>query len=525
MFLSYNREDAAIAQTYADAFEREGFDVWWDATLKSGEAYDEVTEAALRSAKAVVVLWSPRSVVSRWVRAEATVAYRNKTLMPVMIEPCERPVMFELTQTAELGHWQGAADDPTWRSFVQDVQSLVGKSNKAQDTPAPDMPPSKPAADRSEMAEIALLPFADLSTDKDQQSFIDGLNEEIRDGMTTVARTAQVDGKGISAPYRLEGSVRGSAERLRVTVKLVQSSDGKQLWSKSFDGARQDELAFQEQIASTIEAQIRSHIFKAEVVRLQNIPDGHHSALDYVLKSIALITNLDTKSIKLALEYAGKAIALNPHNAVAHAVAARHYSMLYLETGDWNPDEVYRSALDHASKAMHGAEQDSNTLQFLFMAMASLGGDLDPLEAMAERLLTKTPNNSSLLVTMGAIKALQGKKTAESRMCLDTAIRLNPNWEGDIYVLAMQMACHFELGEFALAAERANEIIFRRENFTIAQMVAAASYAHLEEMDAARKALAQIRPEMKLNKLLVWFRDTDTREMLRSGLKLAGANI
>jgi hypothetical protein len=79
----------------------------WDATLRSGEAYDEVTEKALRDAKAVVVPWSKKSVVSRWVRAEATLADRNKTLVPVMIEPCDRPIMFELTQTAELFHWQG----------------------------------------------------------------------------------------------------------------------------------------------------------------------------------------------------------------------------------------------------------------------------------------------------------------------------------------------------------------------------------------------------------------------------------
>ena len=55
----------------------------------------------MREAKAVVVLWSKKSVVSRWVRAEATLADRNRTLVPVMIEACERPIMFELTQTAE----------------------------------------------------------------------------------------------------------------------------------------------------------------------------------------------------------------------------------------------------------------------------------------------------------------------------------------------------------------------------------------------------------------------------------------
>jgi hypothetical protein len=111
VFLSYNREDAGIARAYADAFAREGLEVWWDATLRSGEAYDEVTEAALRGAKAVVVLWSPRSVVSRWVRAEATIADRNRTLMPVMVETCERPVLFELTQTADLVHWRGETGD------------------------------------------------------------------------------------------------------------------------------------------------------------------------------------------------------------------------------------------------------------------------------------------------------------------------------------------------------------------------------------------------------------------------------
>jgi hypothetical protein len=107
IFLSYNREDQARAKLFAEAFEAQGFKVWWDVGLRTSEAYDEVTETALRTAKAVVVLWSKKSVQSRWVRAEATLADRNKTLVPCMIEPCEHPIMFELTQTAELSHWQG----------------------------------------------------------------------------------------------------------------------------------------------------------------------------------------------------------------------------------------------------------------------------------------------------------------------------------------------------------------------------------------------------------------------------------
>ena len=94
VFLSYNHEDHVVARRFAEAFGAEGLEVWWDTTLRAGEAYDEVTETALREARAVVVLWSKRSVASRWVRAEATLADRNKTLVPAMIEPCERPIMF-----------------------------------------------------------------------------------------------------------------------------------------------------------------------------------------------------------------------------------------------------------------------------------------------------------------------------------------------------------------------------------------------------------------------------------------------
>jgi hypothetical protein len=74
---SHNREDAAVAKLFAEAFAKEGLVVWWDATLRSGEPYDEVTEAALRGARAMVVLWSPRSVAFHWVSAEATIAYRS----------------------------------------------------------------------------------------------------------------------------------------------------------------------------------------------------------------------------------------------------------------------------------------------------------------------------------------------------------------------------------------------------------------------------------------------------------------
>ncbi|MFT3723190.1 MAG: SUMF1/EgtB/PvdO family nonheme iron enzyme [Hyphomonadaceae bacterium] len=138
IFLSYNREDQAKAKIIAKALADQGFDVWWDTVLRAGQTYDEVTERQLHEAKAVVVLWSSRSVKSKWVRAEATLGDRKSALIPVMIEPCDRPIMFELIQTADLTAWSGDTSDPQWQAFVADVRDHVDrKRSAASPQPAP----------------------------------------------------------------------------------------------------------------------------------------------------------------------------------------------------------------------------------------------------------------------------------------------------------------------------------------------------------------------------------------------------
>ncbi|MDP3495138.1 MAG: SUMF1/EgtB/PvdO family nonheme iron enzyme [Hyphomonadaceae bacterium] len=125
VFVSYNREDLPIAQRVVDGLVHEGLNVWLDMELKAGENYDEITEERLRGAKAVVVLWSSRSVKSRWVRAEATIGQRKSTLVPAMIEECDRPVMFELVQTTDLSKWEGDRADPNWRKLVGVIRDRI----------------------------------------------------------------------------------------------------------------------------------------------------------------------------------------------------------------------------------------------------------------------------------------------------------------------------------------------------------------------------------------------------------------
>ena len=158
IFLSYSREDRAAARHIAESFGAEGLDVWWDAALQSGQTFDEVIEQRLKEAKAVVVLWSPRSVTSRWVRAEATLADRRNKLVPAIIEECDRPIAFELTHTADLSGWSGDASDSAWRAFVTDVQRMVQRNGAADGLVEP--PPPKPVAP-ARMSRIAAPPTRD----------------------------------------------------------------------------------------------------------------------------------------------------------------------------------------------------------------------------------------------------------------------------------------------------------------------------------------------------------------------------
>lgn len=155
IFLSYARADRGTARMFAQALAEESFSVWWDASLHSGETFDEVIERNLREAKAVIVLWSPRSVASRWVRAEATLADRRHKLVPAIIEPCDRPIVFELTHTADLSEWTGDITDIHWRTFLDDLHRLVDTGKDAE-IPTSARPAARPPRPRDEqMAETS----------------------------------------------------------------------------------------------------------------------------------------------------------------------------------------------------------------------------------------------------------------------------------------------------------------------------------------------------------------------------------
>ena len=184
IFLSYSRDDRAVAERVSHGLESEGFSVWWDAALHSGETFDEMIEHNLRRSKAVIVLWSPRSVGSRWVRAEATQGDRRKKLVPAMIEPCEMPIAFELHHTSDLSRWDGNRSDPDWLGLVTDVRRLVGfkRDQSHLSTPAP-------------AASTPTPPPAEEAAPDDQTQFFTEASAPLEESELHVLEIAQSDGQ------------------------------------------------------------------------------------------------------------------------------------------------------------------------------------------------------------------------------------------------------------------------------------------------------------------------------------------
>ena len=128
IFISYAHEDRETARSLAQILDSLGWGVWWDRTILAGEAFDQVIEEALDSARCVIVIWSQHSVASRWVRTEAEEAARRRVLVPVVIDQVKIPLAFRRIQAENMVGWDGSTE---FRAFVKlkaAIEQVVGQA-------------------------------------------------------------------------------------------------------------------------------------------------------------------------------------------------------------------------------------------------------------------------------------------------------------------------------------------------------------------------------------------------------------
>ncbi|NMQ19667.1 toll/interleukin-1 receptor domain-containing protein [Candidatus Competibacter phosphatis] len=127
VFISYKREDRQKARAIAEALAKTGLDVWWDIELLPGQRFADEINAVIDQAKAAVVLWTPKSIASHWVIAEAAHALKRDILVPAWIEHVELPVPFNTLHTLDLTKWNSTPTDPLLEGLIAGIQRLVGR--------------------------------------------------------------------------------------------------------------------------------------------------------------------------------------------------------------------------------------------------------------------------------------------------------------------------------------------------------------------------------------------------------------
>ena len=324
--------------------------MWWDNALQTGELFDEAIEEALRGAKAVVVLWSPESVVSRWVRAEATVADHNNTLLPVTIKPCRRPVIFELTQTADLSRWKGNRKDPAWRALGDDVRRMVGREANPGKTPgdrrsgiaasAGWIPGSRYRitagvavlavlvagivwwTSTSETRAEAPLRIAAFQADQGPQAtqFAQDLRDHLLDTMGEAGiPTTTNDSAKISSNARpgmiLGGSVIQTGDTLKVFAQLQDAKSGVSLWSQEFQGP----AANSDGLTNSIAIAAAEPLYELREINLQKGLKVSADDLAPLMKTQQMINNPRVFDQGMLRQTYEAAIARTPNVAYAHA--------------------------------------------------------------------------------------------------------------------------------------------------------------------------------------------------------------
>jgi adenylate cyclase len=272
--------------------------------------------------------------------------------------------------------------------------SYAGLPGSGPCRPAEQPPPPSPQAlPLPDKPSIAVLPFANMSGDPEQEYFVDGMVEEIITALSrirwifVIARNSSFAYKGkvvdvkqvgreLGVRYVLEGSVRKSGGRVRITAQLIDALIGTHLWADRFDGALDDTFELQDKVAINVAGVIEPTLQAAETRRAADRPTSDLTAYDLYLRAYAMVLS-STGQVRAALRLIERAIARDPRYGPALAWAAHCCYRLVMDGRSDDPVADRRKGTDFARRALEVAPDDPRVLATTAHALAYFGGRHD----------------------------------------------------------------------------------------------------------------------------------------------------
>jgi adenylate cyclase len=347
VFISYARADKARVAPLVAAIEAKGWTVWWDPEITPGREFDDEIDVALQAAKAVLVVWTPTSVASRWVRGEARDAAERGILVPVRFDQTRLPIDVRAIHTTDIDGWSGDPAHPAVQECLHALGAMIARSQSTQ-VAKPGVAPAAPAGEKpSPHYTICVLPFLNMSGDPEQEYFSDGITEDIITDLCKVSalgivsrnsafmyKGKQVDtltvARELKASHVLEGSVRKAGGRVRISAQLVDGESNNHVWAERYDRDASDIFELQDEISHAIVRALRLRLLPEEKKAIERRGTDSAEAHDlYLMARQLYVTNqLGESPSKAIVRACARATEIDPSYAQAWALMAVGYRNL-----------------------------------------------------------------------------------------------------------------------------------------------------------------------------------------------------
>jgi TolB-like protein len=397
--------------------------------------------------------------------------------------------------------------------------------------------PPRPALVLLDKPSIAVLPFANLSDDPEQEYFADGMVEEIITALSqirwlfVIARNSTFTYKGrlvdvkevgrqLDVRYVLEGSVRKASGRVRITAQLIDAITGAHVWADHFDGNFGDVFDLQSQVAASVAGVIEPALQEAEIRRSTARSTIDLSAYDLYLRALAALFPITKEGVIEAQGFLDQAIVIDRHYAPALSLAAHCHLRLVVEGWTDEPEASRRKASDLARQALQMAENDPGILANAAQVLARFGEDIGAMIGLVDRALALNPSYARGWFVSGLLRVWAGQLDLGIEH-VETSLRLSPRERVGSTLFVIGMAYFFKR-QFAEAASKLRSSIQDHPGYPQPYRFLAACYAHMGRLDEARAIVARLRaitPVVVPNER-PW-RNPEHRDLLLSGLRLA----